>query len=992
LDNVRLAEQTDEEIPDYALTVNHWLPARGVDVLPDTFSRPPSVITPYLEWGYRLPPRGAGCATTFVAQLPAMQPGEVRKVSEATSVTYQLRSGNNTLTLPPLYVTAGHIIALSAASAPASPGSSVVYEIDLFNPGNTADTYTLEVPGIPADWVTLPPVVAMAAGEHKTIELIITIPADADVSSYPFAVVATTGSGGSDQAMETLDLVPAAFELSITPDLIRAAPGELLPYTLTLSNPAAIDHTFALSVTGLPADLLVSLPASVEVSSSSSISVSLLITATTGGFVPFQVTATRQSNPPRAAVVPAAFSVEGKTDLALTLDPPAASAGPGTPARFTLTVNNTGNLSDTFDLTVQLPGDDWSYELLANDTPQSSLSLIPLVFNNASLHLHVTPPPGTPAGNYPITVVGTSRLVPGTHATIQGEVHVLPQGVTVEILPQHMTMQPDEQVTWDVRVTNTGSIADTFDLTPGGLIGPHSSLSRDSVALDANASTIVQLALDQLPSALPGDHALAMMAQSQSAPDIAGHDTALLNLGGRPDAAITISPAVQTLSQTVAISYLVTITNTGNIDMIYHLTPDIAVDGLLLTLETDAVFIPARMSASLLIRVEQEGVPPAGQHPFTITAIGSSATATGTAWIIIPETRDTLPPDTIIISGPASLSDSSAATFVFTGTDDLSLPADLTFACSIDGGVWEPCTSPYIYANLAEGEHTIAIRAIDLSGNVDPTPAIFTWIIDFDTPTTGDDDDDTPTPGDDDDDTPAPGDDDDDMPAPGDDDNDTPAPGDDDDDTPAPGDDDDDTPDQPAQSPRSIYLPLIAKAGSPDLVGQFTLDSDLNALQADHPVVVSVVVTNTGTAPTQAGFWVDLYINPTVPPDQTNLPWHELCQLDACIGVAWYVPYVLDVGERITLTTEHYAEEWSSWNGQLPGGTVDLYLYVDTWNANAETGEWQVGGAVPEGREDNNGFQLPGLLVGAPAEQTPAQLSGLDNPHNWSTRPALLPE
>jgi large repetitive protein len=106
-------------------------------------------------------------------------------------------------------------------------------------------------------------------------------------------------------------------------------------------------------------------------------------------------------------------------------------------------------------------------------------------------------------------------------------------------------------------------------------------------------------------------------------------------------------------------------------------------------------------------------------------------------------TTDTTPPDTAITSavdggnganvengGTISSSPSSSISFTFTGTDDFASVAG--YQCSIDGLPAALCKSPvnvFNNNNLAPGNHTFQVRAIDTSGNVDPTPAMFTWII-----------------------------------------------------------------------------------------------------------------------------------------------------------------------------------------------------------------------------------------------------------------------
>ena len=53
----------------------------------------------------------------------------------------------------------------------------------------------------------------------------------------------------------------------------------------------------------------------------------------------------------------------------------------------------------------------------------------------------------------------------------------------------------------------------------------------------------------------------------------------------------------------------------------------------------------------------------------------------------------------------------------------------------MDGDSFKTCNSPVSYSNLGDGAHTFAVQAVDVSGNVDPTPASFTWTVDTTSPT-----------------------------------------------------------------------------------------------------------------------------------------------------------------------------------------------------------------------------------------------------------------
>jgi hypothetical protein len=87
-------------------------------------------------------------------------------------------------------------------------------------------------------------------------------------------------------------------------------------------------------------------------------------------------------------------------------------------------------------------------------------------------------------------------------------------------------------------------------------------------------------------------------------------------------------------------------------------------------------------------------------------------------------TIDTVPPATTITSGPPATTNSRSATFAFGSSES---PA--TFACSLDGGAFAACSSPKAYNGLADGTHVFQVRATDRAGNVDSTPAPYSWQI-----------------------------------------------------------------------------------------------------------------------------------------------------------------------------------------------------------------------------------------------------------------------
>jgi hypothetical protein len=86
----------------------------------------------------------------------------------------------------------------------------------------------------------------------------------------------------------------------------------------------------------------------------------------------------------------------------------------------------------------------------------------------------------------------------------------------------------------------------------------------------------------------------------------------------------------------------------------------------------------------------------------------------------VPVTSDTTPPDTVITKAPTKVTTKHKSAGV--SVEFQSTEADSTFACSVDNGPFAPCSSPDSLS-LKKGKHTFQVRATDVAGNTDPTPA-----------------------------------------------------------------------------------------------------------------------------------------------------------------------------------------------------------------------------------------------------------------------------
>ncbi len=78
-------------------------------------------------------------------------------------------------------------------------------------------------------------------------------------------------------------------------------------------------------------------------------------------------------------------------------------------------------------------------------------------------------------------------------------------------------------------------------------------------------------------------------------------------------------------------------------------------------------------------------------------------------------------PGTRIKRRPKGRTRSNTASFQFSSTE-----AGVSFECKLDKESFAPCTSPATYV-VHRGRHSFQVRARDLAGNVDATPAKYTW-------------------------------------------------------------------------------------------------------------------------------------------------------------------------------------------------------------------------------------------------------------------------
>jgi hypothetical protein len=127
-----------------------------------------------------------------------------------------------------------------------------------------------------------------------------------------------------------------------------------------------------------------------------------------------------------------------------------------------------------------------------------------------------------------------------------------------------------------------------------------------------------------------------------------------------------------------------------------------------------------------------------GQHTFSVRATDAAgnvdASAATAGWTITGGSGgpgDDTPPQTTITSGPSGPTNDATPTFAFSSNE-----AGSTFACSTDDGAWSACSSPWTTSTLADGAHSVSVRATDAADNADESPAVRSFTVDTKAPHT----------------------------------------------------------------------------------------------------------------------------------------------------------------------------------------------------------------------------------------------------------------
>lgn len=301
--------------------------------------------------------------------------------------------------------------------------------------------------------------------------------------------------------------------------------------------------------------------------------------------------------------------------ITLGLTPPSQTLQPGDATNFVVTVNNPSSTAGTFSLTTAGIPAEWvtlaaGVQVPANGSVQVPLRIATDVFAQlGDQGFTVIATNGSQQG----AVQGNLSFI-GPARTVDPESH----GVVAAIAPNLVTTGQGLPGTFTVRLTNTGSATDTFNLAATLPPGFTMSFEKTSVVIPPGASNFREITVQVTPpvGTIAAVYPFTVQATSAALPAISGSANANLSVvTAGVDA--SLSPAAAPAETT----FLLTVRNTGSTTDTFDLT--LAGPGALVsTLAQNNVTLAP--GASTVVNVNVAAINFAVQPSLQLAAIATS--------------------------------------------------------------------------------------------------------------------------------------------------------------------------------------------------------------------------------------------------------------------------------------------------------------------------------------------------------------------------------
>lgn len=489
----------------------------------------------------------------------------------------------------------------------AGRGQEVCFDHTLTNTGDGPDTFALSVQQLPGGWATprFPASVTLARGQSQVVQVCITVPQNAMVQDYAVVVRATSQAQSSVFAdvTDTVGIIATAVPI-ISPAQTRTIDAtRLVSFTHTITNAGDISGTFTVALTVPNGWQTVTAPAtSVSLAPGQTASVSFSVRAPAGavaGNYPLVLRATNQSNAQISSSVTDTAVVPGRGGVLLSADQQQVGQ-PASTSVYTLTVTNTGNITDTIALTAG-SSRGWATQV----TP-GGVALAPNA--SAPVQVRVAVPAGSTAGiSDTTTVTATSSVVGGPvvsdTALLTTTVAARP-GLLWTPETRELRLPESRVLTFTYTLSNSGSVSETVNITTTGVpAGWQATFTTTTTATLAPGEGLPVALTVRAPAGASTGATITLVANAQSAAgNVSASATARVRIGPALDVLLSPDRTSEEAAGTL-VRYTHYLTNTGSRTETFRLSA-ISALGWDTSIAPSSVELPPDGSTTVVVTVQ----------------------------------------------------------------------------------------------------------------------------------------------------------------------------------------------------------------------------------------------------------------------------------------------------------------------------------------------------------------------------------------------------
>jgi len=347
----------------------------------------------------------------------------------------------------------------------AGQGSSVVYTVKVKNTGNVDEDIDLKITeGNYKGWATLG-TTTTKLGEKGELEITVTVrvPDEQPAGTYDVIIKAEVRGHTEVNAQIILSTsVQYGVELTTREAKKRGKADELVTFNVTVKNRGTGNDTFDLSLVDPNADWLVSFDYDnfeLDKDKSRLVMVTLRINKNANQQVyPITLRAQSYGDSTRTATLPLSVDVERTSALRMESPDLDQKARPGQTVVYTFRLTNEGNGLDSYKLKIE-EGTNSNWASVSRETTQLASKQL------EELTVMVALPNDAPAGLYNHSVrvwVTDSETV---YQTLNFRTQVeAAYSFQLSAEEQSLEGEPGDNVTYFIKIENTGNAQDTYDL------------------------------------------------------------------------------------------------------------------------------------------------------------------------------------------------------------------------------------------------------------------------------------------------------------------------------------------------------------------------------------------------------------------------------------------------------------------------------------------------------------------------------------------------